>query len=1163
MKLKINKPFGLLAFFCLIWGYLPANAQTNSAPAHVDCVVLTVEGKVEVVRKGATEWAAVSTNQVLNVGDRLRTGLRSRATLKWSDLSVVRVNQLTSMELTAPEKPGGKTQLDLKSGATYLFSREKPEEIQFRTPVASGAIRGTEFNLAVADDGRTELALLDGEVDLKNSQGAVTLKSGEQGTVEQGRAPAKTAVLDAMSTIQWALYYPAVVDPDETGLSQSERDDLKDSLHAYREGDLLAALKKYPEGREPATEAERVFHAALLLSVGQVEQTEADLKEVKSASSPANAIREVINVVKGRAQENLLAPTSASENLARSYTLQSRSQLQEALTAAREATKKSPSLGATWIRAAELEFSLGNTREALTSLNKGLDLSPRNAQGSVLKGFVLSARGRTREAMNSFDQAVAADGALANAWLGRGLLKIRNGESRAGREDLQVAATLEPQRAGLRSYLGKAFANAGDQAHAEKELGLAKKLDPNDPTAWLYSALLHQEENRINEAAEDLEKSKELNGNRSVFRSQLLLDQDQAVRSANLASIYGDLGMYDVSVQEASSAVNSDYANASAHQFLASSYDAIRDPKLINLRYETPAYSEYLMANLLAPAGSGGLAQNISQQEYSRFFDAPHFGVFSDTEYNSNGDWSQSASQYGYFGDTSYSLDGYYRWDNGFRPNNDLELWNFGGRVKHELTPQDGLYLEVSTLHLQSGDVAQYYDQSEASPTQRVREEQTPNILLGYHHEWSPGSHTLFLGGRFSDTLEIEDANNTGLLFLRPPTFFDPIFRVVNPAFFSSDYRRELDVYSAELQQAWQNASHTVVVGGRYQTASPDTDSALVRDFGGPTTITDQSIDTDFYRVSLYCYDYWQILDELQITTGVSYDKLHYPKNIDTAPITDDETSTDRVSPKVGIRWTPWTDTQFRGVYTRSLGGFSFDQSVRLEPTQIAGFNQAFRSLIPESVAGFVPGTRFETFGLGWNQKFNTRTYVVVEGQYLKSDAKRTVGLLESSTGNPIPDTASSTSQTLDYKEKTLSVTVNQLLADELAVGVRYRLTHADLEGRFVDIAETTPGVPNQDVSATLHQVSLYGIYNHPCGFFAQVNGIWSGQANHGYSGTKPGDDFWQVNVLAGYRFWNRRAEAHVGVLNVGDTDYKLNPLSLYNELPRERLFVAGLRISF
>jgi Flp pilus assembly protein TadD len=1147
-------------------GNLPLAAQPASGAGGANCLILSAEGKVEVAIKGKTAWAAGTTNQVLHPGDRIRTGLRSRATLRWSDLSVLRVDQLTTMEIAPPEKPGGKAELDLKSGASYLFSREKPSEIQFRTPAGSGAIRGTEFNLAVAENGRTEMTLLDGAVDLKNDRGAITLKGGEQGTVEPNQPPAKTAVVDAMSIIQWALYYPAVVDPDEVGLSTAEKDALSASLQAYRQGDLLQALKSYPDNRPPGSEAERVFHAALLLAVGQVAQAESDLGGVSSASGPANAIREVIAVAKGQHLDNLTEPTSASEYLARSYTMQSRSKLTAALEAAGAATAKSPDFGAAWVRVAELEFGFGRTAKALAALKKGLELSPRNADGLALQGFVMIAAGKNTEGMASFDQAIAADGALANAWLGRGLLKIHNGRIKEGRADLQVAATLEPRRAVLRSYLGKAFADAGDQTHAQKELALAKELDPNDPTAWLYSALLLEEENRVNEAASDLEHSKDLNRNRSVFRSSLLLDQDQAVRSANLAAIYRDDGMFDVSVQEASRAVSSDYANASAHQFLASSYSYLSDPKYVNLRYETATFSEYLMANLLAPPGGGELAQNISQQEYSRLFNTDHLGFYSDSLYASHGDYSETASQYGVVGNTSYSLNGLFDSQRGYRPNNGLTNWTFSAQLRQQLTPQDSLYFEASSYDQKSGDLAQYYNQSQASQTEGVTERQTPNLIAGYHHEWAPGLHTLALAGRFDDTLTIGDTA-PNLLFLRT---FDNIFTgttntsVINPPFYSLNYERKLTAYDAELQQFWQTDQQTLIVGGRYQYATFETESDLDRNFVGTTPITRQSVDPHLNRYSAYAYDYWQVLDPLQLTGGVVYDRLHYPQNIDTSPITSDEATTSRVSPKAGFVWTPWKDTAFRGIYSRSLGGESLDSSVRLEPTQIGGFNQAYRSLIPESVEGLVPGTRFETFGLGWDQKFDTRTYLVLNGQLLKSYAGRTVGVLTNSNiFAPIADSPSSAHQSLNYQEHSLSLSLNQLAGDCFAFGARYVLTEAELDGQFTDIPTAAPGVPNQDVAATLHQVWLYGIFNHPCGWFAELDGVWSSQSNHGYAGTEPGDHFWQLDLFGGYRLWHRRVEARVGVLNVTDRNYQLNPLTLYNELPRERTFVAELKLFF
>ena len=283
---------------------------------------------------------------------------------------------------------------------------------------------------------------------------------------------------------------------------------------------------------------------------------------------------------------------------------------------------------------------------------------------------------------------------------------------------------------------------------------------------WLYLALLEQQENKINQAIGDLQQSQARNDNRSVFRSKLLLDQDQAVRSANLAKIYQDDGMNDVSVNEASRAVSYDYANFSAHQFLADSYDALRDPNQINLRYETPWFSELLVSELLAPVGADNLSQYISQQEYSSLFAHNHLGVSSSTEYRSDGAWHEEASQYGNIGNFGYAFDAEYRSQNGYRPNNDLQQTTYYLKAKEQLTPQDSLMVEAQDYQSEFGDVAQYYNWDGAiagapapSTTFRAKETEEPNLFLGYHHEWSPNSHTLFLAGRLNDTLSYNDPN--------------------------------------------------------------------------------------------------------------------------------------------------------------------------------------------------------------------------------------------------------------------------------------------------------------------------------------------------------------------------------------------------------------------
>jgi tetratricopeptide (TPR) repeat protein len=1133
------------------------------APASTDAAILEAENKVEKSEAGTGPWIAAKTNDVLKVKDRFRTGFKSRATLRLSNQGILRVSQLTTLEIQPPaDTTKAQSVLDLKSGTAYFFNRDRPVETQFQTPQASGAIRGTEFNVEVEEgSGRTVVTLLDGAVDLTNQLGQVSLASGEQGVVEPGQAPRKTAVIDAVNIIQWSLYYPGVLDAAELGLSDSEKSALNDSLTAYRSGDLLQALATYPTNRTASSSRELIYSAALQLAVGQVKDAEALLAKIgagdASASGFADALRQLIAAVKFQTWNRANPPATATAWMAESYYQQSRSMLEEARTAARNAVEKGPEFGFAHARLAEMEFSFGRTAEALNAVERSLQLSPRNAQALSLKGFLLAAQNRVKEALPYFDQAIAIDGGLGNAWLGRGLCKIRSGDRVAGRQDLQVAATLEPHRAVLRSYLSKAYSNEGDLRRAREEIDLAKRYDPNDPTAFLYSALLAQEHNQINEGVRDLEKSKELNDNRSVFRSRLLLDQDRAVRSANLAAIYRDNGMNHLSIREASRAANYDYGNYSAHLFLANSYNELRDPKQVTLRYETPWLSEFLLANLLAPVGAGTLSQSVSQQEYSKLFERDRFGVSSSTEYLSRGDWLQTGSQFGTFGNSSYSFDVHYRSENGERPNQDLEALTWWAAFKQQLTPKDTVFFQTVYYDFKAGDVAQYYNQSEASATQRITEKQEPNIFAGYHHQWSPGVHTLFLAGRLDDTFTRTDPAN-------PVRFLDKngagqVTRV-SQRNAGLRFRSELEGYSTELQQIWQQPKHTLVVGGRYQLAWAETDSALE---GRPAQM---DVETDLQRLSFYGYHQWQILEPLRLTAGVAYDKLHYPANIDIAPITDLEAEQEKVSPKVGLLWSPTPDTNLRAYYSRSLGGSFFDTSIRIEPVQIAGFSQAYRSLIPESVRGLVAGSEFELWGVGADQRFPTGTYVGVEGQVLNSEAERSFGVYDAFFLRQ--PAASRTPEQLDFREKSLLFTVNQLLGKEWSIGATYRVSHADLLDRFTAIpgrVATSPAnlVLDQDLSAVLHELSLGAIYNIPCGFFSAVEGLWFKQSNQGYAADIPGDDFWHLNFFVGYRFPRRLAEVRVGLLNLTDQDYKLNPLNLHTELAHERTFTARLRFNF
>ncbi len=620
------------------------------------CVLIDCEGRVEFSRQGGA-WQPAAGGAGLDFGDRVRTGEYSRAAVRLPNESLLRIDELSTVKLEPP-KGAERANVGLEKGALYFFSRSKKAELDLATPTANGAIRGTEFEVHLEDGGATVMSLFEGAVDLSNAAGTVSLTGGEQGTARPGAPPEKTVMVEAANIIQWALYYPGVLDADEIPFSGQERSVLAASLSAYRKGNLKQALAQYPEDRKnPGSAAVRIYRAGLLLTVGQVDEAQALCAQAGGAAAFAGAVREVIAAVKGQTDKTGPEPKTASQWLARSYLLQAKGELPRALAAAKKAAEMSSRFGFARARLGELLFSFGSGGEALDALDGSLELAPENPQALALKGFILAGENNFGEAAGAFGSALDLDAALGNAWLGRGLTAIRQNRLDEGREDLQAAAIHEPNRAFLRSYLAKANADAEDYTAAEKELGVAIRLDPEDPTPYLYSAILNQRRHRYNDAIRDLEKSIELNDNRRVYRSKFLLDQDSAVRKANLAAIYKNAGMTAISVREASQAVEDDFTNYSAHLFLANSFEALRDPSRFHLRWETAWTNELLLANLFAPASAGTLSPNVSLREYSALFERTGFGLNAQTTYLTHGNFRQVLSHYGLLGGTSYTLD--------------------------------------------------------------------------------------------------------------------------------------------------------------------------------------------------------------------------------------------------------------------------------------------------------------------------------------------------------------------------------------------------------------------------------------------------------------------------------------------------------------------------
>jgi len=238
--------------------------------------------------------------------------------------------------------------------------------------------------------------------------------------------------------------------------------------------------------------------------------------------------------------------------------------------------------------------SLRRAKEIARSCKKGGIDQSRPSPHTDSPGFCVSHGSQNRRGKKAFSRAIELDQADPLPRLGLGLATIRDGHLSEGTKEIEVATSLNPGNSLIRSYMGKAYYEEKKEKIAAEEYKTAKELDPKDPTPYFYDAILKQTTNRPVEALYDIQKAMELNDNRAVYRSRLLLDADLAARSASLARIYIDLGFQQRALVEGWNSVNLDPADFSGHRFLADTYAALP-------RHEIARVSELLVSQLLQP----------------------------------------------------------------------------------------------------------------------------------------------------------------------------------------------------------------------------------------------------------------------------------------------------------------------------------------------------------------------------------------------------------------------------------------------------------------------------------------------------------------------------------------------------------------------------------
>lgn len=932
---------------------LPVNAGEQDCKPTV-ATASSIQGLVQVRRNGSTLWQKIALHGHVCLGDSLRVGTNSRAALQLSNDTLLRLDQHSAITFVTDLSREQAT-LKQERGSTHFISRVK-KPFKVLTPFVNAGVEGTEFSIGVTTQ-QTQITVFEGRVLAQNTQGKQILTSGQTALATAGQAPQLQLRVNPRDAVQWSLYYPALLTYLPSGLEPSPRlapkqqQSLQRSLSAYRQGDSYTALTAISGLDGPGTSnAIYLYRAALYLAFGRVAEAEADLNRVANdgiMQADALALRAIIALTqnhKQRAQE--LAQQALSTNndsltaqLAMSYIAQARFDLSEAKQRIDRALAQAPDEPLLLLRAAELQLSVGQLDQALAIAEPLSRRQPHLARVHSVLGFAYLAQIKSGRAQLAFARAIELDPSDPMARLGLGLAIIRRGELSAGRRQIELATSLDPNNSLIRSYLGKAYYEERRGKLAATQLGMAKGLDPQDPTPWYYDAIRKQSENRPVEALRDLQQSMALNDNRAVYRSQLLLDQDQAARSASLARIYHDLGFDNSALAAGWKSVNGDPSNHSAHRLLADSYASLP-------RHKIARVSELLRAQLLQPlnlnpiqpqlaesglgildgAGPSELAFNEFNPLFVRDGVSAQFNGIAAGDRTRGNDFVFS----GLHGRYSYSLGQFHYQTQGWKDNDE-------DKAERE---QDiyNLYAQVALSHKTSIQFEQRYlkqeEQSEIIPYLSVDPDlrfssEIDASRLGLHHAFSPRSDLL---------ISVLYRDNDGHFTFVPGSFNEETSE---------------GGYLSEIQYLYNSSRFSLIAGAGYYGDKFEKLEYI------PLVFSD-SFDSTSRHKNAYAYGIWRPSNKLDLTLGVSVD--------DWVSATDIEH--DQVNPKLGVSYSPTASTTLRLAGTRVLKR-NLVASQTIEPTQVAGFNQFFDDPLN--------GTDARRYGIALDQSLGQNLYAGIE----------------------------------------------------------------------------------------------------------------------------------------------------------------------------------------
>jgi tetratricopeptide (TPR) repeat protein len=662
----------LLAAILLVHGSAAAASHVPRPGVAKEAEILSVQGEGTVRFVEGGDWIGAFRQQVLTGGDRLRTGSHGRMGILFSDGVQIKVNRNSSLSIRPSGGTGKGAAIGVEIGEVWSRARAVPGGLRIETPSATAAVRGTEWDLQVDENGTTRVAVIRGAIEFYNDFGRVTVAPGEQATAAVGHAPVKTTLVRPKDRVQWVVSYTVSV-PDLvrfrslrreeavralSGAEERYRKDPRDRDNRIVLAELLYDLRQRSDSlkladellsADPGNRRARVLRGFAELDAGRVEDARKDFGIVLEEAGGAERRNAGIGLAGVHLAENetgkaeaLLARLreeggTADTDLVSAAFEAYLGDFRAALRSCADGAARHPGDERFRLLAANLSLLVDERDKAREHVAAALALSPASADAHAVLGSCEYLEGRGKAAEAAYRKALELDPGNSGAMNGLGLVLMDTGRYDEAEAVLSRGVEAAPRGSMTMANRGILYSLVEELGKARADFAGALAADPSNVAALNGRGWVALKEGRTDEAV------------RSFLEASLLEPRHSQSRSF-LAIAYYQQGQIGRALEETRLAEELDpkdpFPHLVAYVIYQDTYrtsDAVREAGRVlelipNLKsIDEVANTRSGLSNLgsaLSTLGLSNWAESYAQESFDPHVASSHF--FASRQYNSN-----------------------------------------------------------------------------------------------------------------------------------------------------------------------------------------------------------------------------------------------------------------------------------------------------------------------------------------------------------------------------------------------------------------------------------------------------------------------------------------------------------------------------------------------